>query len=525
MDYKVLYRKYRPQSFDELVGQDHIKELLSSSIKSSKLSHAYIFTGPRGTGKTSTAKLFAKTINCEKCKNGIPCNKCSACINYNESPDIIEIDAASNNGVDEIRELRENVKILPTFSKYKVYIVDEVHMLSSSAWNAFLKTLEEPPPHVIFILATTEIQKVPITVLSRCQRFDFQRIPDETIEENLKKIAKLEKINISSEAIQEIAKLAEGGARDALSFLDQLSKLDTKIDLELIANVFGVLTTKDVEGLLSVLNTGNVAEFIRILDDLQKKGTDPSILLNKLLKALLMESINEKITGENTYKYISDLENLIIDLEKCYNRSNQYILIKAILLKYYNNIENITEISEKKPKKVENPTKIISREIILQTEETLTESEKYDRNLIKIRVNNAYVEANINLKKEFMEKWKEFISVLIRNNELKYLPLVKESKVEVVSPTNVILSTEFYSNSILFNSFTNELEEKLNREFGLTKKLICLDSETWNKEKEEYLKNRKTKKYEILPEPSIIDSSETLGSAEDLFGNELIEVN
>ena len=181
MDYKVLYRKYRPQNFDDLFGQNHIKELLLTSVINEKLSHAYLFTGPRGTGKTSTAKLFAKTINCEKHNKGIPCNKCTACINYNETPDIIEIDAASNNGVDEIRELRENVKVLPTFSKYKVYIVDEVHMLSQNAWNAFLKTLEEPPYHVIFILATTEIQKVPITVLSRCQRFDFQSIKAEVM--------------------------------------------------------------------------------------------------------------------------------------------------------------------------------------------------------------------------------------------------------------------------------------------------------------------------------------------------------
>ena len=169
MAYKVLYRKYRPQNFNDLYGQDSIKEILKDSIINNKLAHAYCFNGPRGTGKTSTAKLFAKAINCENAKDGIACGECNSCKNFNENPDIIEIDAASNNGVEEIRELRDNVKILPSNSKYKIYIIDEVHMLSQSAWNAFLKTLEEPPKHVIFILATTEIQKVPITVLSRCQ--------------------------------------------------------------------------------------------------------------------------------------------------------------------------------------------------------------------------------------------------------------------------------------------------------------------------------------------------------------------
>ena len=266
MDYKVFYRKYRPQNFDELVGQDHIKDLLLKSIVNNKLSHAYLFTGPRGTGKTSTAKLFAKTINCENCLNGIPCNKCPACVSYNETVDILEIDAASNNGVDEIRELRENVKILPTFSKYKVYIIDEVHMLSSSAWNAFLKTLEEPPHHVIFILATTEIQKVPITVLSRCQRFDFQKLSAEVIASHIDKIAKNEKIKITSEAINEIATLADGSLRDGLSILDQLSKLDLKIDVDTITSAYGILSTNDVENLLKAVSTGDVATYVKNID-------------------------------------------------------------------------------------------------------------------------------------------------------------------------------------------------------------------------------------------------------------------
>lgn len=193
MDYQVLYRKYRPKNFDEIIGQNHVTTILKNSIINDKLAHTYIFTGPRGTGKTSSARIFAKTLNCKNLKDGICCDECENCLNFSSSPDIIELDAASNNGVENIREIIDNVNVAPTYNKYKIYIIDEAHMLSTSAWNAFLKTLEEPPESVIFILATTEIKKVPITVLSRCQRFDFKRIDSEEIKMNLVNICKKEK--------------------------------------------------------------------------------------------------------------------------------------------------------------------------------------------------------------------------------------------------------------------------------------------------------------------------------------------
>ena len=186
MNYKVLYRKYRPNNFDNIVGQEYIVKTLKNSIKSNKISHAYIFSGPRGTGKTSTAKVFAKTINCLNSVDGNSCDKCSKCLEFNDNPDVIEIDAASNNGVNEIRELKNNITVLPTNSKYKIYIIDEFHMITTEAFNALLKTLEEPPSHVIFIMATTDIQKVPITILSRCQRFDFKKLTVDDIFSYLK---------------------------------------------------------------------------------------------------------------------------------------------------------------------------------------------------------------------------------------------------------------------------------------------------------------------------------------------------
>ena len=225
MEYLALYRKYRPTKFSDVVSQESILKILTNSIKEGKISHAYLFSGPRGTGKTTIAKLLAKTVNCLNLNDDLTtCGKCENCLDIlNNSSDIIEIDAASNNGVDEIRELKSKINLVPSKLKYKVYIIDEVHMLSISAFNALLKTLEEPPSHVIFILATTEFYKVPATIVSRCQCLSFTRIKTSSIEARLKEIANLEKIPITDEAIHEIAVYSDGGMRDALGMLDKIS--------------------------------------------------------------------------------------------------------------------------------------------------------------------------------------------------------------------------------------------------------------------------------------------------------------
>ena len=223
VSYQALYRTYRPQNFSEVAGQEHITKTLMNALKNDKISHAYLFSGPRGTGKTSIAKIFAKAVNCEKAPTSDACCSCEICKGIAEGKisDVIEIDAASNNGVDEIRDLRERVKYVPSVCKYKVYIIDEVHMLSTSAFNALLKTLEEPPKHAIFILATTEIHKIPATILSRCQRFDFRAISTPDLIKRVSEVATKENIDITDEAIEVIALNAEGGLRDALSLLDQ----------------------------------------------------------------------------------------------------------------------------------------------------------------------------------------------------------------------------------------------------------------------------------------------------------------
>ena len=261
MDYKVLYRKYRPDDFSGLIGQDYTSSILKNTIQTNKISHAYIFSGPRGTGKTSTAKIFAKAINCLNPTENGPCNECDSCKSFKENADIIEIDAASNNGVDEIREIINNIKLAPAYSKYKVYIIDEVHMLSTSAFNALLLTLEEPPKHIVFILATTNIESVPITILSRCQRFDFHKISISDIINRLKYVVEQEKIDIEEEAIEEIAYICDGGMRDALSILDQLSSNNGKITINEVISRFGSVSKKQINDLYTCILENNIGKY------------------------------------------------------------------------------------------------------------------------------------------------------------------------------------------------------------------------------------------------------------------------
>ena len=283
MSYKVLYRKYRPTDFDNVVGQDYTVSMLKNALMSGKTSHAYIFTGPRGTGKTSTAKIFAKALNCENPVNGNPCNKCTSCLLFDESPDIIEIDAASNNGVGEVRELIDNVKLVPTSMKYKVYIIDEVHMLTESAFNALLLTLEEPPSHVVFIFATTDIQDVPITILSRCQRFDFKPIDKNALINRLKYVCKEEKIKADDDALEEIALISAGGLRDALGMLDQLAVLGNKITLDLVSSNFGSVSVKKIDELINSMSLGNINEFSSIIESIRDSGTNYSVFVEKIM--------------------------------------------------------------------------------------------------------------------------------------------------------------------------------------------------------------------------------------------------
>ena len=300
--YQALYRKWRPQTFDQVVGQKHITETLKSQVRSGRLSHAYIFIGTRGTGKTTCARILARAVNCENPVDGNPCGCCAACRGILDGSvmDVVELDAASNNGVDNVRALREEAVFSPAAVKKRVYIIDEVHMLSMPAFNALLKILEEPPEHLMFILATTELQKVPATILSRCQRHSFRRIEAGEIANYLRSIASKEQFSLSDEAADLIARMADGGVRDALSLLDQCSASE-KIDVDAVYSALGLAGNRRVAELLDRILAHDTAEALRLFTGMWMDGKDPSTLLNELsglLREILMVRVAPRSAGE-----------------------------------------------------------------------------------------------------------------------------------------------------------------------------------------------------------------------------------
>ena len=287
MNYTALYRKFRPTSFSEMVGQEHITRTLKNQIMAGRVGHAYLFNGGRGTGKTSAAKILARAINCLNPKDGEPCNECEICreaINGSLT-DIVEMDAASNNSVEDIRQIREEVNFLPTKAKYRVYIIDEVHMLSTGAFNALLKTLEEPPEHVKFILATTEPQKLPATILSRCQRFDFKQISNDDIIKRLKIVCDEIKVEVTPEALNVIAVLAEGGMRDALSILERcLQDGETKIDEDKVKDLVGIPKLVYINKIVTSIIENNVDTALQTIEEVTNDGKDIQNFLWEIIK-------------------------------------------------------------------------------------------------------------------------------------------------------------------------------------------------------------------------------------------------
>jgi DNA polymerase-3 subunit gamma/tau len=286
---QALYRKYRPKEWDEVVGQDHVVTTLKNAIAADRVAHAYLFAGSRGTGKTTLARLLAKSVNClNPDPAGRPDNKCENCkaVNENRFMDLIEIDAASNTSVDDVRDLRDKINFSPSQGKYKIYIIDEVHMLSTAAFNALLKTLEEPPPHAIFVLATTEIHKIPVTVLSRCQRHEFRRVPVDEIVKHLKTILKAEKIRADDDALIQIARQSAGGMRDAISLLDQLSSAGEKITLALTQTVLGTATSQTVLDIISSVMDHDPAQGLETIHKALDAGADPRSLARQVVEYL-----------------------------------------------------------------------------------------------------------------------------------------------------------------------------------------------------------------------------------------------
>ncbi len=335
MSYQVIARKYRPQSFDQMIGQNHITQTISNALKNNRLPHALLFTGLRGTGKTSSARILAKILRCTDLKDFTPCSKCQSCveISLGRAVDVIEIDGASNNGVDAIRDLRDNVMFAPSSGKYKVFIIDEVHMLSTSAFNALLKTLEEPPAHVIFILATTEVHKIPQTILSRCQRFDFRRIPLKQIADYLKKICDLENIKAEPSALWLIGKQGDGSMRDSLSLLDQvISFTNSNLTETEVSQVLGLTERTLVYEVFNALISRTPAVLVSCLEKLSTSGQNPALFLEDIAR-LLRHSLLLKVDAKATdlVDLPEDEISLLIEKTRDFSDADLHMLFDMVM--------------------------------------------------------------------------------------------------------------------------------------------------------------------------------------------------
>lgn len=546
MNYKVLYRKYRPDKFENIIGQDYSIQMLKNSIIHNKISHAYLFTGPRGTGKTSTAKVFAKTINCLNPINGEACGKCAACLAFSTSPDIIEIDAASNNGVDDIRELINNVKIAPSEGKYKIYIIDEVHMMTTSAFNALLLTLEEPPAHAVFIMATTNVENVPITILSRCQRFNFQKISLENLKKQISKICDLEKIKITEEAIEEIAYLSEGGLRDALSLLDQLSSNEEEITAEKILENYGSISSKFVKDLLKELSEGDVSSVIEKIQELENTSSDYKIFIKKVVQELAHIAVLIKVNNYQGLFSFQQVKKLIFELNDVLNKINinvnPYELIEIILLNVISTEENEKEVVREskiiKTNSISNAEKLANKDtenVILEkkedkiTEEVIGNNDNngsiYINELKKIRVNNCFTEAKRESLISNQAIWNQKKNDT--NVDKRILGLIVDSQLVASSLNHAIVTTKLASMATLINNQLDEIENSLNLEFHI----IALSMEEWTTEKNEYIQNIKNKYvYNYIDEETIADLKPKKASNDfeeittNIFNSDKIEI-
>lgn len=569
--YQALYRKYRPMDFDSVVGQSSIVKTLKNSIKNKTFTHAYMFSGPRGTGKTTMSKIFARNINCLDSKDGLACGKCDNCkiSSEKECVDIIEIDAASNNGVDEIRELKSKIALVPAELKYKVYIIDEVHMLSMGAFNALLKTLEEPPEHAIFILATTDLQKVPDTIISRCQCFSFKKMSIDNILERLKYVVKQEKIKIKEDVLYQIAIATDGGMRDALGLLDKLSSYsDKEITLEDFAELNGSLTTNDIKMFSDYLFNFNIAEIVSLLEKYDSDGKNLIQIINQLLfylRDILVNYYTKKEIIDYNLDLIIDFINMINEnMNNIKSSDNSKLYIEILILKFVKNnsssnavdksindyvkeekIEDKNEkivVENKVEEQFDNSDNEIKEDKITNISNTnedivVNRDDDFDikvitniNEIIDARVNNIMAEANKNILKRELELFNTLNDYTF-DQEIGYLVCdLLDGQVRAASESGIIISYNFDSavkqNLLLIEKLTYVYNKITNS----NKDIAIISDERWNNEKNNYIKLIKEgKSLEVVEVPGEIyeekqNNDIISNSAVELFGD-IVEIN
>lgn len=558
MSYQALYRVWRPRTFRDVVGQSHITQTLQNAIFGEKFSHAYLFSGPRGTGKTSAAKIFAQTINCEKMPTKEPCNECAACrgILDGSIQDVIEIDAASNTSVDDIRDIRDKVKYASSSVPYKVYIIDEVHMISVNAFNALLKTLEEPPPHVVFILATTEPHKIPLTIISRCQRFDFKSINNKVIVERMQEIMDHEKIAYTEEALEAVALAAEGGMRDALSILDQaISYSDGKVEIDDVLTVTGGVSQHILTDIARSMFEQDTQNTLQLFDTMVQNGKDPGRFVFDyiyFLRDMLFYKTTPDLAGymeravvTDEFKQLTELvdvdwiQDAIVELTQCEQQikwtNSPKVFVEISLLIITNRYSESNQ--QNKPAPSDDVSQLVQR--ISQLEKKLTEmgtaqestpktstprreaprikSKTYDIPYGKIRtvLDHAEKSALQKVRKE----WANFLEQLKTTNAPAHAT-IQDSKPAAASNDSLIVAFKYEIHCSLFLDHKEMVESILANTISNHLIIIPIPEQDWYELRQEYVNNQE----QTHPDEDKEENVPVVEEAHKLFGEDIVEI-